>query len=699
MNTFQICKTSDSITVNSGLLKLRFGIEKKSVTFDELSHASGRNWLSEFGDVDLLWKINFIGPHGTSPVYSNNEADFQKAFISKDESDVKEITLVWTVRATHDVHPEINIRIRFDKGKSLSYWNLQISSLPEGWKVKRADFPYISNMAVLPNTKVVVPTGWGNEYDFKPCFKYEGPYPSWLTGMQMVAFYDNERSNGLYFSSHDPEANLKEFHIHAGEKSAGLLQVHIPTLPGDKAESFALNYEVVLGVFDGGYYEAGQIYREFALKTPWADQSKRRKPPEWLEKTELWLRPDGSAEKNLEITKKALEFFDVATALHWYRWHEIPYDTHYPEYLPALPGLAEAISELHDLGTHVALYINGRLWDPESKSWHSEKAFEYAARSENGECYSEIYGSKIPNNVMCPCTEFWQDKVSGIARSLEKELGVHGVYIDQIAAGKGVPCYRSDHGHAPGGGDNWRIGYEKLLGKTRDNISENTMLLTEENSECWLNLFDAHLMVNTQVDGKVVPLFQSVYSGKTILVCSLYYSPDEPLNSLTFRMKNSMAFLWGSQPGWIQPDRIMAPGVRAEAEFLKNIARTRRFAHDFIDSGRFLGMIPVKGDNPLLSGIMKGPFSGEYDLRLPAVSASAWISEINRVGILVTNISDSIHEVKIEIPLDKTGLPGNVDYKTGVYNSEGLVKTENFREPCVSFQIPERSAMVLSVSH
>jgi hypothetical protein len=691
----RVTQEQDSISIESGRLSLKFGIKNK-VSFDEFSLNKKRNWLCGFGDVGMFWRIHFTAPQGTSPVYSNNEADFEKAFISKDEKDEKEITFLWGLRTTQKVHSKVEIRIKCERGKSLSYWYLKVS-LPRGWKVKRADFPHLSNIAVMKKMKVLVPGGWGNEYDFKPCFKYEGNYPSWSAGMQMVAFYDEKGKYGLYFASHDPKANLKDFHIDAKGNSAELWQCHIPSIPENDADFFALDYAVVLGVFKGGYYEAGQIYREFALTAKWADEKKKTPVPAWLKETELWLRPDGAPEKNLEATREALEFFGVKTALHWYRWHQIPYDTHYPEYLPALPGIPEAVKELQDQGSHAAFYINGRLCDPESETWYSEMAFEYASLSETGECYSEIYGSKIPNNVMCPYTEYWQDKIAGIARSLEEECGIHGVYIDQVAAGRGVPCYNPNHGHPVGGGDFWRAGYELLLDKTRNNISDNTILITEENAECWLNLFDAHLMVNTQVNGRVVPLFQSVYSGKTILICSLYYSSDEPKNSLSFRMKTAITFLWGSQLGWIQPFRIMDPEVRTEADFLKNLAKTRQYAHSLIDAGRFLGMLNVEGDNPLLKGVMKGPFSGQYDIREPAVSASAWLSPEGKLGILITNISDESHEVKLDIPFEKAGRKVKGNFTILYYNNSGLVERKKHPEKRIRLLIPERSAMVLEV--
>ena len=86
-------------------------------------------------------------------------------------------------------------------------------------------------------------------------------------------------------------------------------------------------------------------------------------------------------------------------------------------------------------------YINGRLCDPKSKTWTQEGGDKAAARQENGKPYTEVYGSKVPLNVMCPATKQWQDKIAGIVDRLVNECGVDGVYIDQIGAAYAVRCF------------------------------------------------------------------------------------------------------------------------------------------------------------------------------------------------------------------------------------------------------------------
>ena len=82
-------------------------------------------------------------------------------------------------------------------------------------------------------------------------------------------------------------------------------------------------------------------------------------------------------------------------ALHWYKWHEVPYDTLYPEFFPPKPQFREGVKALQDAGFRVMPYINGRLCDPKSKTW-TEGGDKWAARDENGQPYTEVYGSKVP---------------------------------------------------------------------------------------------------------------------------------------------------------------------------------------------------------------------------------------------------------------------------------------------------------------
>jgi hypothetical protein len=79
-------------------------------------------------------------------------------------------------------------------------------------------------------------------------------------------------------------------------------------------------------------------------------------------------------------------------AAHWYCWHEIPFDTDYPDYFPgnsiyccnlinvAKPGFKEAVSQLQSIGYKIFPYINGRLYDYNAETWDSDNAAEFCAK-------------------------------------------------------------------------------------------------------------------------------------------------------------------------------------------------------------------------------------------------------------------------------------------------------------------------------
>ncbi len=132
----------------------------------------------------------------------------------------------------------------------------------------------------------------------------------------------------------------------------------------------------------------------------------------------------------------------------------------------------------------------------------------------------------------------------------------------------------------------------------RGPVCRDRILTTEENAECWIDQLDALLLVNTPNWGRIIPLFPAVYSGRTITFGFQYFRADDLTMSLPFRLKTAMAFTYGSQLGWIKVSQVMAPEVAKEAEFLRDLARCRRFGHAFLVYGRFLGLLDVGGDNP-----------------------------------------------------------------------------------------------------
>lgn len=132
-----------------------------------------------------------------------------------------------------------------------------------------------------------------------------------------------------------------------------------------------------------------------------------------------------------------------------------------------------------------------------------------------------------------------------------------------------------------------------------------------------------------------------------------YYTTTEPHDdAMSFMFKNTLALLWGSQIGWIQPDRMIAPGCEAQAEFLRELARFRRNQHDLIYGGQFLGEIFPGGDNPELHSRYLGPWDGViYPLITPAVRGALWEGPAGNKGVMLVNLDSKDHQVTLPAEL------------------------------------------------
>lgn len=609
------------------------------------------NYLVLSDRIDMLWRAAFLKEDGTSPVYNSNNSVYTGYTIKENSTGRGEIDFAWKIKLDNEQWGEFILNISLEAGSNLTFWKCTVH-LPSEWRLSVLEFPIISNLSYEAASRFLAPSGWGTLHAFREGCFYKGAYPSWEATLQVIALCSEKR--GLYIGAHDSQANLKTLLLEGREDKA-LFSMELPlSLENEGGGVFEMPFPFILGIFEGGYEQVGHIYREFTMQTPWGSverMDQRKDVPEWTKETCLWLRPDGTPEENIDVTEQALAFFDVPVALHWYRWHTIPYDTHYPEYFPPHKGFLDAIMKFKEKGARVLCYINSRLWDPDSTSWKSKKAYTEAARTKEGTLYSEIYGSMIPNNVMCPTSPLWQETIASIVHVLLSEYKLDGVYLDQIAAGAGVPCYADNHPHKPGGGTFWRDGYCALLDRVHSVMSDNHILVTEENAECWLDRIEVHLNVNTPVyDCVPVPLYPIIYSDRSLIYGSFYFARSEPGEDyISFRYKHAWALLWGSQPGFIQPARIMDPSCRKEAEFLRNCVRVRHRAQKWLVGGRFWGMLDVGGDNPLIHQKAMGPFGGEWTIREKGVLSSFWTSPEGKACLLLTNITDDEHEVHISL--------------------------------------------------
>jgi hypothetical protein len=514
----------EGVELNAGL-HVKLANQNGRISLTSLGQSPGPEWAGTFTDKMSLWRLSVRGPDGKTVDLTSADAHFELA-----RAITSSARLVWIAPIAGGQARIVLWIVSQPQGggegqgadaEQLSRWILT-AELPAGYTVVRADWPILPNIETAPGTKMAAPCGWGLEYDVKAGMGYEAVYPSLTAAMPFVAFYHD--GAGLYVGFEDQQGSHKRLQVKSTADATTVTFTHFPCDADTVAGKYAPQFDVVVGTFRGDYWNAAQIYRTFSHQTRWGGSEHELRlnnpaqpTPEWLRDIDLWLKPEPEPLKNVEACRKAGEFFGVPIALHWYKWHEVPYDTYYPEFFPPKPHFREGVKALQDAGFRVMPYINGRLCDPRSKTW-TEGGNKWAARDDKGQPYTEVYGSKVPLHSMCPATPQWQAKIAGLVDRLVNEYGVDGVYIDQITAAYAVRCLNPDHGHSPGGGTFWVEGYRKMMDAIRAKLPNGRILTSEENAECWNDQFDALLLVNTPAaDGKrIIPLMPAVYGGRII---------------------------------------------------------------------------------------------------------------------------------------------------------------------------------------
>jgi hypothetical protein len=340
--------------------------------------------------------------------------------------------------------------------------------------------------------------------------------------------------------------------------------------------------------------------------------------------------------------------------VHWYNWHQIPFDDDYPHYFPTKPGFVEGVAELQAASVRVMPYINGRLWDKDTDDFESV-ALPGATKGRDGTPYIETYGSGQELAPMCPTQPVWRDKVKEIVlRLVGPECNVDGVYIDQVAAAAPRLCYDASHGHPLGGGHWWTMdGYWPMLTGLLKTMAErypDKMLTTECSAEPYVQCFDAYLTWHYQHEN-AVPAVAAVCGEKMLFFSRAYKGNDQ----LAHRMKNAQALVFGEQLGWGPPEIIDTNPTTAA--HLRRCARVRHQLLPYLAHGKLVRPPMVSGDIPDVTA--DWAWSGTWNVTDSALQRGAWQGEDGSVALIFANSTEEAIDFTWDFNAAAYGLTGD----------------------------------------
>lgn len=471
----------------------------------------------------------------------------------------------------------------------------------------------------------------------------EAMYPSGRVTMQFGAYYNGQR--GIYFGFEDGLARSKNFSVSGKRANLNVKWGHpVAVKAGSKGGNhFAHNGRAAVELYDGGWYEAGAIYRRFLEKKAawWIKDLPRKSTPGWFRNNTMWMlcsTPDEKRAANLVgycyMLKKYLE---LPFGVHWYNWNDINV-LHWPHY-PEQKFTKEINRQLRALGVYTVPYIDTRLWPqldgPGGKSdyMYTSHGAKYAAKDRQGKPYTETYSASRLYSIMCPAVPRWRKIMADLMIRLA-DAGFDGVYHDQVATGSPRMCFDRSHGHLLNDPALWlEGGYWPMFAeafKTLRKKHPDYCHTTEENAEPYLKEMDG-FMVWRWTDAGQIPLYQSIYSGRAQFVGRVFNS-TKPGDRQSFFSKVGQQLVNSEQIGWFPPQELLVPDARRL--YVKKTMHLRLALLDYFNQGRMLA--PLKFDDMPKD---RAQWGGNFPqiVPMPKIANSAWLGADGTKMYLFTN--------------------------------------------------------------
>lgn len=698
-------KKDNSLVFKHGAVELEFKNEGNNLTLAAMR--TGKKGFT-FGGGSGLWHMQMRDRRGNRTDLNSASA----AFFSYKTGNV--LTLMW--KKMMDGVVDVKVTVRADPGSAILRCRMQITVRGGRHTVWIIVFPILGDVlgptGSHRNDVLITTDGFGSAIPDPirqpklTAWTNKG-YPNGLQTMPFIAITNG--GLGFYLGAHDPAAGLCRFQ-NLPEKEADRMPMSILIEPEDAGRAqghLNVAQELVLGLFEGDWYDAAAIYRPWARQQKWAKQpvEQRSDIPAWSRATPLWTRIGFTTEpeparkemvKLLDVLRRFRAALGRDFGAHLYTWHRHPFDTYYPDYRP-LPGMRGFVRRVQAGGVHVMPYINGRLFDVDHPDWVREKAVRFAAKDAAPKLgyhaerlFSEVYDSQQPMVVMCPATAYWQNKIASTVARLVNDLGVDAVYIDQIAAAWSEVCSDPSHGHPLRGGGWWIDGYTEMMRKAwkllrRSGRAKDILLTTECNADAYLNMFGNILMLHG-TRNHVVPMFPAVYGGRA----PLFARQANPSDGIRFRITVAQNILWGCQNGWFgvgEMEQLMNPKHSEEMAFLKGLCDLYDRMLPFFDGGEMLRP-------PALSGkIRHEQIVWNFCIQWPEKISTVWASHWQRgLSQAMAVVNTDTRRQTVSLPLAAGAHSSGRPDVWWAQNAEG---TATFSGNRANLQLPGRAMVLL----
>lgn len=715
--------------------------------------------VDKMAQVDFIseksawWSLyNFHHLEDGSPQYLGGWLAQSFDFSSQSTSDSVILNLSWGDFGwdTH-LNFRVVISIKIDDDLPLTYWWISITN-DEDITIRGIDFPAISGFGQIStdprNDCLVYPSMSGllfhdplHNFQDNRGWGWQQYYPSGYATMQFMAYYSLERQSGLYLAAADGNGYSK--FINVSKPNQDWLSFSIShVLTYSKGNDPEIPYPVVVGIFSGDWYDAAQIYRQWAVQQAWVSGgrlSERSDIPEWFKDIGIhqWISTyplcyDLNHFSIVpEISQDTAQYMGFPVAMNWIGWEDEAWYINYPEVFPPKEGWSSfenTINEVHGLGNYILLLPDTTSFSSRLASW--ENAQQYAVVDDFGSLAApfpfEMCEMITELVKMCPATDFWRDELSELLLMLAA-ANVDIIQLDGFPIFGPQPCTNESHDHAPGGGNWWYIAYEDIFSSIKSEARQsnpNFVFSSEGMAEPYISLIDSFsdpfitgwspatsgYLDNSEVE--IIPLWHAVYHDYSLIQSSIsFFNQSAPSGAVGYGDYRDyyvrgfgLALVWGEVPTtWYADEKITELNNVKEqemADYLKRVVQARStYAKPFLVYGKMLKQPDIVVPTFLNAGAERIPYTlGDYpSFHSSSVLVSLWKASSDDVGYIFTNISHDPVTFELTIDPQQAELDPNLPYTIYIYRN-GVYERVKLRAPLpISLSISTEPLDVLMI--
>jgi hypothetical protein len=602
-------------------------------------------------------------------------------------------------------------------------------------------FPYIWGLGPIGNNgdddSLLYPSGDGilihNPASHMHNLPYLGGiYPGSIS-VQMMCYYDKDEA-GLYLATYDTEGHPKLVNFGSGswEGMNHLTASYTFLFPEYPGNDFSMEYDAIVGTFNGDWYEAASMYRDWAETTPFVSAGKvyeEKDTPSWYATTSIvqLLNRDNpfievlSLAEIVDITREYSEYTGLDTTVLIIGWERNGAWVG-PYYYPPVEGeqaFRDAMDSLVSDGNHGFTYISGSAWRITRKDigyanyeLFNSTGLPWVALNKTGQPTYDLFYASLGWHTarMDPMTDFWHTIV--VENALESvRLGVDMVQVDEFPIGALYPCYNDSHGHPVGYSKYISHAYRSILADIRSQgrmLNPAFIMSIEEPCEFYIPYIDTYVSRDNAPEALLYSGIVDSYGESVEFISLFLYVYHEYVTAFaeSTSMDNYHASLYYNQMArsfaraCASGEIVKAGGTTANQRneplfelFKRTATATVTYANDYLIKG--VPLIPPEITVPM----KRIDWFNWYADRLgtpiyePAVMHSAWRADDDSFGLVFVNWAEE--SVRFDMEFPNYGDVGDRYSIILTTNGESTVASYNATLPYEIYLVLEQNDVVL----